>query len=424
MSSTIAVECLQVGMFIHLDRVWLSHPFALSSFRLSSPDQIAVIRGLGLGHVRWSPEKSDPPGAEGAPAVTEAAVLSPAERMAQRHRERLAAQRETQQQCERQFGEASQAWHEAYDVAATRPLESGEKAFGLARAMLNKLLLSNDVGIRLVAASSGDRAAAHALNVTVVALLLGRMLGLSGEDLLDLGTGSLMHDVGKCELPERVRHLESGATAAQINAYRDHVAQGLDLGRAMGLARGAVAIIAQHHEHSDGTGFPQHLAGERIGLASRIAALANRYDNLCNPPTCAPSLTPHEAVAMLFAQGRSLYDTTVLNGFIRMMGVYPAGSLVQLTDDRFAMVVGVNSMRPLRPRVLVHDPKIPCNEALLLDLEEAPDVGIRRSISAAKLPRPALDYLDPRPRVHYYFEPLAPVDDLRRPGEATSPTLR
>lgn len=424
MSSTIAVECLQVGMFIHLDRGWLSHPFALSSFRLSSPDQIAVIRGLGLAHVRWSPEKSDLPAAESAPAITETVVLSPAERMARRHRELLAAQRETQQQCEHQFGEASEAWHEAYDVATMRPLESGEKAFGLARAMLNKMLISNDVGIRLVAGSGGDRAAAHALNVTVISLLLGRMLGLSAEDLLDLGTGSLMHDVGKCELPESVRHLDSGATAAEVNAYRDHVAQGLDLGRIMGLAPGALAIIAQHHEHSDGTGFPQHLAGERIGLASRIVALANRYDNLCNPPTRVPSLTPHEAVAMLFAQGRSRYDTTVLNGFIRMMGVYPAGSLVQLTDDRFAMVVGVNSMRPLRPRVLVHDPKIPRNEAPLLDLEEAPDVGIRRSISAAKLPHPVLDYLDPRPSVHYYFEPLAPADDVTRPAEAMSPTLR
>jgi hypothetical protein len=110
---------------------------------------------------------------------------------------------------------------------------------------------------------------------------------------------------------------------------------------------------------------------------------------------------------MLFAQGRNRFDATVLSAFIRMMGVYPAGSLVQLTDDRYAMVVGVNSSRPLKPRVLVHDPKVPRAEALLLNLEDTPDLGIRRSLVASKLPPATLEYLDPRPRVAYYFEALS-----------------
>jgi hypothetical protein len=79
---------------------------------------------------------------------------------------------------------------------------------------------------------------------------------------------------------------------------------------------------------------------------------------------------------------------------------------VQLTDDRFALVVGVNSSRPLKPRVLVHDQRVPRADALTLDLEHQPDLGIRRSLPANKLPALVLDYLDPRPRVNYYFEPL------------------
>jgi hypothetical protein len=186
----------------------------------------------------------------------------------------------------------------------------------------------------------------------------------------------------------------------------------------MGLGEAALAVIAQHHEHADASGFPQRLGGERITLASRIVALVNRYDNLCNPTTRVPALTPHEAISMLFAQGRTRYDASVLNRFIRMMGVYPAGSLVQLTDDRFAMVVGVNSSRPLKPRVLVHDHKVPRGEALLLNLEEVPDVGIRRSLTQGKLPTDTLDYLDPRPRVAYFFEPLAPAGTALTAGSA------
>jgi hypothetical protein len=151
-------------------------------------------------------------------------------------------------------------------------------------------------------------------------------------------------------------------------------------------------------------------------MAARIVALINRYDNLCNPQSRTPQLTPHEAVSVLFAQGRNRFDSAVLNVFIRMMGVYPAGSLVQLTDDRFALVVGVNSSRPLKPRVLVHDPKVPRHEALVLDLETQHDLGIRRSLPAAKLPPAAIEYLDPRPRVSYYFEPLSRAAESEAQG--------
>ena len=69
-----------------------------------------------------------------------------------------------------------------------------------------------------------------------------------------------------------------------------------------------------------------------------------------------------------------------------MMGVYPPGSVVQLTDDRYALVVCVNSTRPLKPRVLVHDPQVPRDEALLAGPEDTPDLGIRRSLKPAQLP--------------------------------------
>jgi hypothetical protein len=164
------------------------------------------------------------------------------------------------------------------------------------------------------------------------------------------------------------------------------------------------------------------LSTDRIGLGARIVAIVNRYDNLCNPGGRTLALTPHEAVAMMFAQSRLRFDPPVLNAFIRMMGVYPAGSLVQLTDDRYAMVVGINSTRPLKPRVLVHGasgqrqgPRGTSGAvAQLLDLELQPDLGIRRSLAASKVPPPVLAALDPRPRVSYYFEPL---NVMSRPAE-------
>ncbi len=416
---TIAATDLRVGMHIHLDGGWLSHPFPLSAFKLSSTDEILAIQRLGLKQVRWSPEKSDLalPGdaaAAAAPntgaAATAAARLPTAEELAVGRREAwLAEQRAAARRCEQQFGEAARAWREAWDAASGKPQDAGRTTVALARAMLDKMLAADEVGIRLVN-GSGDRTAAHALNVAVISMLIGRTLGMDDADMQDVGVGALMHDVGKQDLPDRLRHSEDGFSSAETTVYRDHVSLGLVQGRRMALSEAALAVIVQHHEHADGSGFPQRMPGDRMTLPARIVAIVNRYDNLCNPATRLQALTPHEAVAMLFAQGRTRYDAAVLNAFIRMMGVYPAGSLVQLTDDRYALVVGVNSSRPLKPRVLVHSPargRTAAADAQLLDLESLPDLGIRRSLPAAKLPPAVLACLDPRPRVAYYFEPLA-----------------
>jgi putative nucleotidyltransferase with HDIG domain len=431
-TTTIAIEAVRVGMFIHLDGGWLSHPFARSRFRITEAQQIATLRSLGLARVRWSPELSevhDEPGVLPKAAIAPGGLAGPphsgtahhpAETVpakaqvdtatataAARRSAELAHQHELLAQCEAQFGEAAQAWRHACDALGADPAAAGAAATAVAAAFAEKLATDGDVGIRLLPGAGNDRPAAHALNVTVISMLLARSLGLARAELAELALGALLHDIGKMELPERVRHVEAGSSSAETAAYREHVARGVAAARRMGLADGAQAVIAQHHEHADASGFPQRLGGDRLTLSGRIVAVVNRYDNLCNPPTRTPALTPHEAVAMLFAHGRSRYDAAVLNSFIRMMGVYPAGSLVQLTDDRYALVVGVNSTRPLKPRVLVHEAGLPRSEALLLDLEAEPDLGVRRSLTAAKVPAATLQYLDPRPRVAYFFEPLA-----------------
>jgi HD-GYP domain-containing protein (c-di-GMP phosphodiesterase class II) len=231
--------------------------------------------------------------------------------------------------------------------------------------------------------------------------------------MLDVGIGALLHDVGKLELPERVRRIDPQSAPADQALYREHVARGVAQGKRLGLSPGALLVIAQHHEMADGSGFPQKLSVDRMTAAARIVALVNRYDNLCDPALPAHALTPHEALSLIFAQTRSKFDASMLNAFIRMMGVYPPGSAVQLTDDRFALVTNVNSTRPLKPRVLVFDPTVPADEALQISLEQHGDLGIRRSLRPQQLPADALQYLSPRQRVIYFFEP----------AQATSPGL-
>ena len=469
MSMTVGIEELQVGMFVHLDLGWWAHPFALSSFVVSTPEQISTIRGLGLKTLRWSPDKSrlampdvaampstagqpDSPGSTtprtastasaasaAAPdagpvalaltAAAAAAHLAPPARgpHPSRHpsaetradatylvhaalplapRSPLATQRAALQLCEQQYGEAGSAWREAQHQLPKAPDQALAITQGLTRALLDKLMVDREMCVRVLGDVPADPVSGHALNVTVISLLMARVFGFDAREMEDIGIGALLHDVGKLDLPERARH--DGATLDQADhkLYRDHVALGVAQGQRMGLSEGALAVLAQHHEMADGSGFPAHMGLDRMSTAARIVALVNRYDKLCNPPQAALAMTPHEALSLIFAQSRGKFDGTMLNAFIRMMGVYPPGSIVQLTDDRYASVVSVNSSRPLKPRVMVCDTSVPLDEALLLNLDGQADLGIRRSMKPGQLPAAARDYLSPRPRTVYFFEPV------------------
>ncbi len=411
----IDAGALRIGMFIHLDGGWMSHPFALSSFRISAGSQIATLQSLGL-KLRWCPTQSDPaPGAEviaQADAAEQAAsgdapapALSAAVQARLDHREALNHQRDAQAVCERQFGEAAQACKAMAETVPTRPEQAREQAEALTRALTEKMLGERDLCIRLLNEAAGDKAAAHAMNVTVISMLMGRSFGFSKADMLDLGVGAMLHDIGKLDLPEHIRHRDEHFSSSQARSYEEHVAHGVAHGRKMGLSAGAMLVVAQHHEHADGSGFPLQLKSDRTTIAARIVALVNRYDNLCNPHIPSRAITPHEAVALLFAQGRNKFDPAILGAFIKMMGVYPPGSVVQLTNDRFALVVGVNSSRPLKPRVLVHEQGVAREDALIVDLEQVAGLGIRRSIKPTSLPPDSLGYLAPKPRTAYFFEP-------------------
>lgn len=411
----IDVSQLTVGMFIHLDLGWMSHPFPLSSFKIASSDQLLILRRLGLTQVRWSPSKSDldlqapPVEVAAAPAPAPAAVATPAapspeELAREAHRRALAAQREALRLCEEQYSEASAGFRSVMDLVQPDPHQARTQAESLTAALLDKMLVEGDLNMRLLNEAAGDRSTAHALNVCIIALLLGRAFGLGRDEMMDLGVGSLLHDVGKLEVAARLRHRDESFTSAETQAYQQHVVKGVAIAQTMGLAPAPLLIIAQHHEHADGSGFPQRINMDRMSTGARIVALVNRFDGLCNPLITSKAMTPHEALSLMFAQGRNRFDATMLNAFIRMMGVYPPGSTVQLTDDRYALVVSVNSARPLKPRVMVHDPKVPKDEALILNLEEMPDLGIRRSLKPQFLPRASLDYLSPRARIAYFFD--------------------
>ena len=386
-TALIEVSQLRVGMFIQLDMGWVKHPFPSNSFRLISVTQIDTLRDMGLKSVLYLPAKSvlqselvadggslsdltpiEPVEADAAMAIPAVADGDGAAAAADRERQ-LWAQHRVLASCEQRFSAALGSYRQLAQAAEV-------DAARASAASVAQMLPHPEIAIHLLLEGAGERNALHSVNVMVLCLLLGKVQGMDAATLQQLGLAALLHDLGKLNLPTYLSQPAPHWSERDRERYEGHVGASVALAERMRLPSAVLTAIAQHHEAADGTGFPLHLLGGDMAAAGKILALVNRYDNLCNPPISADARTPHEALSVIFAQSQAHFDPQVLNGFIRMLGVYPPGSFVQLVDDSYALVVSVNALRPLCPGVIVYQPHIPRQQALVLQLESAPALAI------------------------------------------------
>lgn len=410
MKPTVSVDRLQPGVFISITGLkWFDHPFLLSHFRLSSPEQIKVLRSLGLESVEWDPARSTAQPLPEAPAMSpeedfSSAVLDSMLDAKRERSERVRQQREGLARCERLFEQEASGVSDLLRDLGARPNESYGRAKTTVGRMVGNLFNSESVAVHLVNMKIKEPGMAHhAMNVLVLSLLLGKAAGLSEEEMRFLGLGAMLHDIGKVDVPARVLR-NTHRTASEEQFYQAHVGYGIkNAANIRDLPVPVRNIIACHHERWDGSGFPNHLAGERIPRLARCAAIANRYDNLCNPFDLKTARTPAEAVAAMFRDEHKFYDPELLKLFVKAVGVYPPGCFVALSDGSIGLVVETNSADLLHPLIMLHDPSVPRSEALLIDLHEA-DAKIECAVSPAKLPIEVVEYLAPRGRVDYYIE--------------------
>src|SRR3990167_9197200 len=401
----ITPEQLCIGLYIHLDRGWMEHSFTFSSFKIKEQAQIDAIHALNLPRLRYDPKRSDGrPLAVAVQPVAAAAVIPPApsaeEQAAlqakQARIEQLKALRKNLAEVDKQFQQASKTVKNIGRTLRSQPRETLQQAEELVGQMVSAMLGEHTVLMHALNGKAGEDAYFHSLNVTVLSIMLARILNFSREDSLQLGLGALLHDIGKLEIPSKILLKTEPLNRAEQNFLHLHCEYGIKLAKPMELGEAAQRIIREHHEFCDGTGYPKQLKGEQLSPLSRVVSIANQYDNLCNPLTLADALTPHEALSKMFAQQRNRFDAVALKAFIRCLGVYPPGCIVQLSNEMIGLVLAVNPNKPLRPTVIVHDPDVPKEEAIILDLERDTELNISKSLRPGQLPREIYNYLSPR----------------------------
>ena len=410
-SAYISPDQLCVGLYIQLELAWWEHNFAFSNFKIKDENQIKALRALGVTRLRYDPERSDcEPLSATEPTATVVTPVpvtppSPQQQASLARAEKLKALRKRLAEVDRKFVQASQQVKTLNQTLRSRPEEACKQAGEVVGAMVDTLLGGSGVVLHTINSKAAEDNYLHSLNVTVLSLMLGRQLGLDSEDCHVLGMGALLHDVGKLEVPSKVLLKSEPLTRPEQQLLQLHCDFGLRMGHKLMLDDEVLRVINEHHEYCDGSGYPRQLREAAIGRLSRLVCITNQFDNLCNPLNPRDGLSPHEALALMFKQYNARFDAVALKAFIRCMGVYPPGCLVQLDDQRYGLVLGMNPSLPLKPTLVVYDAEVPKNEALIIDLEQETRLGIASSLRPAQLPREALEYLNPRQQLSYFVEP-------------------
>ncbi len=412
----IEVGQLQVGLYVHLDLGWMDHPFTLSNFKLKDEEQILKIKKIGLKKLRYDPKRSDCEPLPISPAMpastTTSAVKSDNSTAAKDEAPitpskavRLVQLQKAIDENEKKFITASNITRQITRNIITEPKACIEQATLMINDMVDTALMEGDVAIHaLNGNNSSDQNYQHPLNVTVLALMMAKSIEMSKEDVRLLGMAALFHDIGKAEIAEHILTKKEPRTKSEQLHYEQHSEIGARMAKEVGLPVRVGKIILQHHEHADGTGFPNRLNNEQTDPLARLVALANGYDNLCNPNNYVLAKTPYEALAHMYAHQRTKFDESLLKHLIKSLGIYPPGSIVQLSTGVHAIVISANPNKPLRPYVMLHDPLADRKAPRIVDLRQEPNINISACIHANQLPPDVRSYLNPRNKISYFMD--------------------
>lgn len=194
----------------------------------------------------------------------------------------------------------------------------------------------------------------HAVATSALMIALGSQQSMSEPELEKLALGALVKDVGQAALDARLIGKQGTLSTAEFSLVQGHVEEGLSVLEATSrLSDLSVAVVLEHHERFDGTGYPYRMAGEDISIAGRMAAIVDTYDAMTSDRPYRPALSPSLALRQLFEEGDRQFDPNMVAAFVRTLGVYPVGTLVMLESGHLAVVDAVNPEHSLMPTVRV-----------------------------------------------------------------------
>lgn len=335
---------LEPGMFVaELDRPWLETPFSLQGFVVRDYDDIEYISryvdrvfvdaeykgGRVFLNLATSPTAGRGDGSLQLKADFEQAQVS--------------------------FENAAQTLDKVFDSLRSSRTTDIEAVKDAVNPLIESVFRNQEaVAALLRLRDSGEYLYHHGLSTALWAVILGRHVGLHRDELEKLAVGCAMCDVGMTELPAELLQNPQELNDKQRRIINSHPIFGSQMVEAFGEADFEIlAIIENHHERMDGSGYPKGMEGVSIPLLARIAGLADTYDAMITARPYARARTSHEAAQELIDCKGTLFQDSLVEQFVQAIGLFPTGSLVELNTGEVAIVVRQNGARRLKPEVVV-----------------------------------------------------------------------
>lgn len=198
----------------------------------------------------------------------------------------------------------------------------------------------------------------HCVNVCIYLVAFTLQSGKSNDEALAAGMAGLFHDIGMTMLPLSILQSRKTLTPTEQTLVRRHPVLACDLFASVpGFCKDVFRAALEHHEHYDGSGYPNKLSGSAISPIGHLTAIASAFDAISSNRHHKSPLHPHEALGEMFKRRSKQFHPVLAEGFVRMVGIYPVGTIVELQDGYRAVVSGSAPDAPLRPRItLVMDP--------------------------------------------------------------------
>jgi len=374
-----SVNELDIGMFVsRLDRPWIKTPFALEGVQIASRADIENIRKY-CNYVYVDIEQGDSPDPRywilteephtqlfGSPQSMESKAAQ------EKDKAEYAALRKTTYQSSTKFKDEVKIAQNAsdkltanyktllVDLERGRDLDIHAVENGISD-MVESVIRNPTAMMWIVHLKKMDEYTySRSLGTSVWCATFGRHLGLDKSSINILATGGLLLDLGKSRLPQELLKKAGKLTDNEMDCMHDHVDLGIKLlantdASNKKLNIDIMQMVASHHERADGSGYPQGIKDENIPLFGKIAGIVDSYDAMTSerPYVLGPPRPPHDAIAELYKLRGTKFQAELVEQFIQTVGLYPTGSLVELTTGEVGVIVAINGLRRLRPTVML-----------------------------------------------------------------------
>jgi putative nucleotidyltransferase with HDIG domain len=347
-------------MYINgLECSWLAHPFATNTFKLESETDIRKIIAAGIKEVEidtekgldiYIEEKEQQPLIEKRKPENKLLRSAVDDNLAKPAEQKNIDVKTEIQQARIAFSEAGQIITDMMsDVKMGKQVEM-EQVNPVINKLSDSVLRNHNALLGLSRIRIMDKYTfEHSVSIAVLLMSFAKSMGLGRNIIKELGTGGLLHDIGKTLTPDEILNKPGNLTDEEFVIMRHHVVDSKNiLEKTPGLSQIALDVAAQHHERYDGTGYPNGLKGDEISLYGQMSTIVDVYDAITADRCYHKGKEPSVVLKLLMKWSKTHFNPELVQKFIQSVGIYPAGSLVMLNNYHLAKVIDVdkNMLKP------------------------------------------------------------------------------